>query len=209
MKNTCIYMVDDDHDLCEAVVGLLRSVDLAVKTFASPNEFLQFPRPEVPSCLILDVRLKGASGLDFQARMDDLRVNIPVIMMTAYGDIPMSVRAMKAGALGFLTKPFRDQDLLDAVVEALEHDRQRRVSEEGIIELRERHNRLSTREQVVMAMATTGLLNKQIAAELGISEVTVKIHRGSAMRKMNAGSFAELVRMAQALSVQWQAQGQA
>ncbi|AUY31984.1 TPA: response regulator [Pseudomonas putida] len=209
MKNTCIYMVDDDHDLCEAVVGLLRSVDLAVKTFASPNEFLQFPRPEVPSCLILDVRLKGASGLDFQARMDDLRVNIPVIMMTAYGDIPMSVRAMKAGALGFLTKPFRDQDLLDAVVEALEHDRQRRVSEEGIIELRERHNRLSTREQEVMAMATTGLLNKQIAAELGISEVTVKIHRGSAMRKMNAGSFAELVRMAQALSVQWQAQGQA
>lgn len=149
---------------------LLRSVDLAVKTFASPNEFLQFPRPEVPSCLILDVRLKGASGLDFQARMDDLRVNIPVIMMTAYGDIPMSVRAMKAGALGFLTKPFRDQDLLDAVVEALEHDRQRRVSEEGIIELRERHNRLSTREQEVMAMATTGLLNKQIAAELGISE---------------------------------------
>lgn len=209
MKNTCIYMVDDDHDLCEAVVGLLRSVDLAVKTFASPNEFLQFPRPEVPSCLILDVRLKGASGLDFQARMDDLRVNIPVIMMTAYGDIPMSVRAMKAGALGFLTKPFRDQDLLDAVVEALEHDRQRRVSEEGIIELRERHNRLSTREQEVMAMATSGLLNKQIAAELGISEVTVKIHQGSAMRKMNAGSFAELVRMAQALSVQWQAQGQA
>lgn len=209
MKNTCIYMVDDDHELCEAVVGLLRSVDLAVKTFASPNEFLQFSRPEVPSCLILDVRLKGASGLDFQARMDGLQVNIPVIMMTAYGDIPMSVRAMKAGALGFLTKPFRDQDLLDAVVEALEHDRQRRVSEEGIIELRERHNRLSTREQEVMAMATTGLLNKQIASELRISEVTVKIHRGSAMRKMNAGSFAELVRMAQALSVQWHSPGPA
>ena len=200
MKGACVYMLDDDPALCEAVTGLLRSVDLSVKAFFDVETFLAFERPEVPSCLILDVRLKGASGLDFQARMDSLRLKLPVIVMTAYGDIPMSVKAMKAGALGFLTKPFRDQDLIDAVMEALQQDQQRREREQGVMALLARHDNLSEREQQVMALATEGLLNKQIAGELGISEVTVKIHRGSVMRKMNAGSFAELVRMAHALA---------
>lgn len=201
MNESFVFIVDDDQAICEAISGLLRSVDLQVKTFASPDEFLQYARPDVPSCLILDVRLKGSSGLDFQARMAELNLNIPVIVMTAHGDIAMSVRAMKAGARDFLTKPFRDQDLLDAVVEALAQDNGRRIREQVSSERRSRYESLTRREQEVMVMATSGLLNKQIAGELELSEVTVKIYRGSAMKKMRAKSFADLVKIAQALSL--------
>lgn len=201
MNESFVFIVDDDQAICEAISGLLRSVDLQVKTFASPDEFLQYARPDVPSCLILDVRLKGSSGLDFQARMAELNLNIPVIVMTAHGDIAMSVRAMKAGARDFLTKPFRDQDLLDAVVEALAQDNGRRIREQVSSERRSRYESLTRREQEVMVMATSGLLNKQIAGELELSEVTVKIYRGNAMKKMRAKSFADLVKIAQALSL--------
>ncbi|RZO10749.1 response regulator transcription factor [Pseudomonas moorei] len=201
MSESIVYIVDDDQAICDAVSGLLRSVDLQVKSFPSPAEFLQYARPDVPSCLILDVRLKGASGLDFQSRMGELNLNIPVIVMTAHGDIAMSVRAMKAGARDFLTKPFRDQDLLDAVAEALVQDKEHRLREQGCSDMRSRYESLTRREQEVMAMATAGLLNKQIAGELELSEVTVKIYRGSAMKKMRAKSFADLVRIAEALSI--------
>lgn len=201
MSESFVFIVDDDPAICDAISGLLRSVDLQVKTFASPDEFLRYFRPNVPSCMILDVRLKGASGLDFQTRMAELNLNIPVIVMTAHGDIAMSVRAMKAGARDFLTKPFRDQDLLDAVTEALAQDNARRIREQGSSDLRIRYESLTRREQEVMAMATSGLLNKQIAGELELSEVTVKIYRGSAMKKMRAKSFAELVKIAEALSL--------
>lgn len=203
MSASCVFVVDDDQTLCDALSSLMRSVDLDVKTFLSPDEFLQYPRPDVPSCLILDVRLKGGSGLDFQARMDALAITMPVIIMTGHGDIVMGVKAMKAGALDFLTKPFREQDLLDAVMDALERDRQRRVKEQGLSDRRARYGSLSPREQEIMAMATAGLMNKQIAGELGLSEVTVKIYRGNVMKKMGARSFADLVRMAEALSVRW------
>jgi FixJ family two-component response regulator len=200
MIDSHVFVVDDDQALCDALSGLLRSIDLHVKTFVSPTEFLEYPRPDVPSCLILDVRLKGTNGLDFQAQMAALNLNIPVIIVTAHGDIAMSVRAMKAGAQDFLTKPFREQDLLDAVMEALQQDRQRRLREQGTMELLGRYDSLTLREQEVMALATEGLMNKQIAGELDLSEGTVKVHRGSVMKKMRAKTFAQLVRIAEALS---------
>jgi FixJ family two-component response regulator len=201
MSDCCVFIVDDDQALCDALSSLLRSVDLLVKSFPSPQEFLLHHRPDVPSCLVLDVRLKGVSGLDFQTRLSELRDCIPVIVVTAHGDIAMSVRAMRAGAINFLTKPFRDQDILDSVMEALEQDRQRRMRDQNVIELRTRHSSLTPREQQVMAMATAGRMNKHIAGELALSEFTVKIHRRSVMKKMQAKSFAELVRMAQFLSM--------
>jgi FixJ family two-component response regulator len=201
MSDSCVFIVDDDQALCDALSSLLRSVDLRVKSFPSPQEFLRHPRPDVPSCLVLDVRLKGVSGLDFLTRLSELKDCIPVIVVTAHGDIAMSVRAMRAGAINFLTKPFRDQDILDSVMEALEQDRKRRMRDQNVIELRTRHSSLTPREQQVMAMATAGRMNKHIAGELALSEFTVKIHRRSVMKKMQAKSFAELVRMAQFLSM--------
>jgi FixJ family two-component response regulator len=200
MIDSHVFVVDDDQALCDALSGLLRSIDLDVKTFVTPTEFLEYPRPDVPSCLILDVRLKGTNGLDFQAQMAALNLNIPVIIVTAHGDIAMSVRAMKAGAQDFLTKPFREQDLLDAVMEALQQDRQRRLREQGTMELLGRYDSLTLREQEVMVLATEGLMNKQIAGELDLSEGSVKVHRGSVMKKMRAKTFAQLVRIADTLS---------
>jgi FixJ family two-component response regulator len=200
MIDSHVFVVDDDQALCDALSGLLRSIDLDVKTFVTPTEFLDYPRPDVPSCLILDVRLKGTNGLDFQAQMAALNLNIPVIIVTAHGDIAMSVRAMKAGAQDFLTKPFREQDLLDAVMEALQQDRQRRLREQGTMELLGRYDSLTLREQEVMVLATEGLMNKQIAGELDLSEGSVKVHRGSVMKKMRAKTFAQLVRIADTLS---------
>jgi FixJ family two-component response regulator len=199
MIDSHVFVVDDDQALCDALSGLLRSIDLDVKTFVTPTEFLDYPRPDVPSCLILDVRLKGTNGLDFQAQMAALNLNIPVIIVTAHGDIAMSVRAMKAGAQDFLTKPFREQDLLNAVMEALQQDRQRRLREQGTMELLGRYDSLTLREQEVMVLATEGLMNKQIAGELDLSEGSVKVHRGSVMKKMRAKTFAQLVRIADTL----------
>lgn len=201
MTDSCVFIVDDDQAFCDALSSLLRSVGLKTKCFSSPREFMLISRPNISSCLILDVRLKGMSGLDFQAHLNELKDCIPVIIITAHGDIAMSVRAMRAGALNFLTKPFRDQDILDAVMEALEQDRRRRTREQCTTNLCERFKTLTSREQQVMSMATAGLMNKHIAGNLELSEFTVKIHRRSVMKKMQAKSFAELVRMAQNLSL--------
>lgn len=194
-----VYIVDDDDALRSALDSLLRSVGMQVRGFASAAEFLRHPLPEQPGCLLLDVRLQGISGLDFQAELTRSGVTMPVILMTGHGDIPMSVRAMKAGAVDFLTKPFRDQDLLDAVATAHEKDRQQLAQRQAGAGLQARYASLTPRETEVMWLAASGLLNKQIAGQLGTSEVTVKIHRGNAMKKMQAKTFADLVRMAQAL----------
>lgn len=196
-----VYIVDDDAPLREALGGLLRSIGLRVALFGSVTEFMHYPRPDVPSCLVLDVRLRGTSGLDFQQELANASIHLPIVFMTGYGDIAMTVRAMKAGAVDFLTKPFREQDLIDAVSAAHQRDRQRRDCERSHDELRSRYAALTPREQQVMALAVSGLMNKQIAGEIGLSEITVKIHRGQAMRKMSARSFADLVRMAQALDI--------
>ncbi|CAM3081940.1 response regulator transcription factor [Cupriavidus taiwanensis] len=196
-----VLVVDDDAALRRALGSLFRSVGLKVALYASAAELLAAPFPDTPCCLLLDVRLRGPSGLDLQARLGQLGVHIPIIFMTGYGDIAMTVAAMKAGAEDFMPKPFRDQDLLDAVAAALEKDRGRR---EGLRQLEALHacyRSLTPREGEVMGLAVSGLLNKQIAAEIGISEVTVKIHRGQAMRKMKARTFAELVLMAQQLGI--------
>jgi len=197
--DTMVYIVDDDESLRDALDSLLRSVGLQVRCFASAAEFLQRPLLDMPSCLLLDVRLQGISGLDFQAELARSGVTMPVILMTGHGDIPMSVRAMKAGAVDFLTKPFRDQDLLDAVAVAHDKDRRQLAERHASSGLQARFASLTPRETEVMWLAASGLLNKQIAGQLGTSEVTVKIHRGNAMRKMQARTFADLVRMAQAL----------
>ncbi|MBP0598043.1 response regulator transcription factor [Herbaspirillum sp. LeCh32-8] len=196
-----VYIVDDDESLRSALDSLLRSVGLQVRGYASAAAFLQRPAADVPGCLLLDVRLHGISGLDFQAELARSGETMPVILMTGHGDIPMSVRAMKAGAIDFLTKPFRDQDLLDAVASAHERDRRQLEQRQANSGLYARYAGLTPRETEVMWLAVSGLLNKQIAGELGTSEVTVKIHRGHAMKKMQAKTFADLVRMAQVLEL--------
>jgi FixJ family two-component response regulator len=199
MESATVYIIDDDASLRAAVESLLRSVGHQVRTFGSVHEFLAARRSNAVGCLILDVRMPGTSGLDFQAQLGGLDIDLPVILMTGYGDIPMSVRGMKAGAVDFLTKPFRHQDLLDAVTTAVERHRSRMTANAEAAELRERFAALSPREQQVMALVTAGKMNKQVAGDLGLSEITVKIHRGAAMRKMGARTLADLVRMAEAL----------
>jgi FixJ family two-component response regulator len=200
-KDAIVFIVDDDETVRVALDRLLRSVGLKVQCFGSTQEFLRSARPDAPGCLVLDVRLPGSSGLDLQRELLELGVRLPIIFMTGYADIPMSVRAMKQGAIEFLTKPLRDQDLLDAVQLGIERDRARRADAGLVSALRERFESLTTREREVMALTVTGRLNKQIAGDLGVSEITVKAHRGQAMRKMQAKSLAELVRMADRLGL--------
>jgi FixJ family two-component response regulator len=196
-----VFVVDDDASMRHSLSSLFRSIGLKVEVFDSATDFLKVGRPEVASCLVLDVRLPGLSGLDFQTELARANIRIPIVFITGHGDIPMTVKAMKAGAVEFLTKPFREQDLLDAVRLGLERDRTRRVGETIVSELRARFDALTAREQEVMAFVTAGLMNKQIAADLGVSEITVKVHRGNVMRKMSAKSLADLVRMADALGI--------
>jgi FixJ family two-component response regulator len=196
-----VFVIDDDVSVREALSRLFRSVGLQVEIFASAGDFLKIVRPEAPSCLVLDVRLPVLSGLDFQAELAKANVEIPIVFMTGHGDIPMTVRAMKAGAVEFLPKPFRDQDMLDAVQLGLERDRSRRQSASDVSKLKASFSALTPREQEVMSYVTAGLMNKQIAGEMKVSEITVKVHRGNVMRKMGAKSLADLVRMADALGV--------
>jgi FixJ family two-component response regulator len=196
-----VIVVDDDESMRRALTNLLQSVGLPVKVFSSATEMLKGELPDVPSCLVLDVRLPGLSGLDFQAELMKANLPIPIIFMTGHGDIPMSVGAMKAGAVDFLSKPFRQQDMLDAVKVALERDRKRRRDETIVSALRARFETLTPREREILALVVDGLMNKQIAAETDIAEITVKIHRGRIMKKMGTRSLAELVRMAERLGV--------
>jgi FixJ family two-component response regulator len=196
-----VFVVDDDASMRAAISSLIRSVGLRAEVFASVSEFLAHKRSSDTSCLILDVRLPGVSGLEFQSELAKADAQIPIIFITGHGDIPMTVKAMKAGAVEFLTKPFRDQDLLDAIQVALERARVREEKERAVVELRKKFETLTPREQEVMGWIAGGLLNKQVAAEIGVTEITVKVHRGNVMRKMAAKSFADLVRMAELLGV--------
>ena len=196
-----VFVVDDDASMRGAVSNLIRSVGFQVEAFTSAQEFLASTRPDTPCCLILDVRLPQVSGLDIQAELTKAQIHIPIIFVTGHGDVPMSVKAMKAGAVEFLTKPFRDQDLLDAVKVALERSRVSRTNEKVISELKTKFQTLTPREQQVMAWVTGGYLNKQIAAEIGVTEITVKVHRGNVMRKFGTKSLAELVKIADVLGI--------
>ena len=196
-----VFVIDDDASVRQALQSLFRSVGLQAQVFGSTAEFLSSNLPDVASCLVLDVRLPGVSGLDFQNELAKAKISVPIIFITGHGDIPMSVRAMKAGAVEFLTKPFRDQELLDAIGIALNLDRTRRENAKAVSNLRALFESLTPREREVMALVTAGLMNKQIAAQLDVSEVTVKVHRGNAMGKMRARSLAELVRMADVLGI--------
>ena len=196
-----VFVIDDDASIRKSLSSLLRSVGLRVEVFSSPSEFLGSKLPNVPSCLVLDVRLPGVSGLDFQGELAKSNIEIPIVFITGHGDIPMTVQAMKAGAIEFLTKPFRDQDLLDAVQAGLTRDRARRARLTSVSDLKKHFDSLTAREKEILALVSSGLINKQAAAELGVTEVTVKVHRGNVMRKMGAHSLAELVRMADALGI--------
>jgi FixJ family two-component response regulator len=209
VAESLVFVVDDDASVRQALTSLLQSVALRVEAFGSVADFLKDRRlgnGVAAACLILDVRLPGVSGLDFQAELARADTHVPIIFITGHGDIPMTVRAMKAGAVEFLIKPFREQDLLDAVQLALQRDRDRRIRESAVFETRARFEALTHREQEVFGLVTTGLMNKQIAGELGVSEITAKVHRGNVMRKMGARSLADLVRMADALGIR-QAKG--
>jgi FixJ family two-component response regulator len=196
-----VFIVDDDADVRASIQDLLEAVGLRSESFGTAEEFLRSERPDAPSCLVLDVRLPGVSGLDFQGRLADAGIQIPIIFVTGHGDIPMTVKAMKSGAVEFLTKPFQDRDLLGAIRQALDRDQATRQQQANVAELRGRYQSLTAREREVMRLVVSGLLNKQIAGELGTSEVTVKIQRGRAMKKMKAGSLAELVKMAGILGI--------
>ena len=200
-EQAIVFVIDDDESLREALKNLFGMVGLRAETFAGPAEFLKRKLPDVPACIVLDVRLPGISGLELQTELATGDIKIPIIFMTGHGDIPMTVKAMKAGALEFLSKPFRDQDMLDAVQLALKRDRTRREAEQADAQFRRNFESLSSREREVMALVAAGLMNKQIAFQLGVAEVTVKLHRGSLMRKMDARSVAELARMAEVLGI--------
>jgi FixJ family two-component response regulator len=196
-----VFVIDDDVAVRTTLSSLFRSIGLRVELFGSAHEFAQIKMPDVASCLVLDIRLPGVSGLDFQAELAEADIRIPIIFMTGHGDIPMSVKAMKAGAIDFLTKPFRDQDILDAVIRALERDQKRRDSEKAVSELRILSDSLTSREREVMTLVVAGLMNKQIAAKLGITEITVKVHRGHMMRKMKTRSLIDLAATADLLGI--------
>jgi FixJ family two-component response regulator len=201
IREPIVFIIDDDLSMRRALTNLFQSVGLAVEAFGSAPEMLQNKLPDVASCLVLDVRLPGLSGLDLQTELAKAKIHIPIIFITGHGDIPMTVRAMKGGAVDFLTKPFRDQDLLDAVVTAIERDRKRREVEKTTANVRSLFETLSPREREVLTLVASGLMNKQIAAELRLAEITVKIYRGHIMKKMHAKSLAELVRMTEALGI--------
>jgi FixJ family two-component response regulator len=201
VKTPIVFVVDDDDSMRQALARLFYSVQLRVAVFASAKDFLQSDRPDVPGCLVLDVRLPGLSGLDFQAELAKADIRIPIVFISGHGDIPMTVRAMKAGAVDFLAKPFRDQDLLDAVAAAIQRDQERREQEQVVAHLKTRFESLTSREREIMTLVASGLMSKQIAAQFELSEITVKVHRSHLMKKMGARSVAELVRMAEALGV--------
>ena len=196
-----VAVVDDDPAVLEALDSLLRSISLATRLFASPAELLAAQLPDAPGCIVLDVRLPGVSGLDFQGQLAERGIGRPIVFMTGHGDIPMSVRAMKAGAVDFLSKPFRDQDMLDAITAAIERDRQQRAAAASRSDLTAEFETLTAREREVMTHVVAGLMNKQVAGILGLSEITVKIHRGNVMRKMGVRTLADLVRKAEALGI--------